>query len=328
MCGIVGYTGPKDVGDVILKGLKRLEYRGYDSAGVCVKTDEDIYIQKKKGRIDDLSEDKVPEHDAGIGHTRWATHGKPSDRNAHPFLDCNEEIAIVHNGIIDNFTLIKEELIEKGHEFHSETDSEVIVHLIEEKYEGDFLEAFKKSIQEIEGSYAVVALHRRSNELFVARNESPLVIGVGSDENFVASDVPALLDYTKDVKYLQDGDTAHISRGEIEIWDEEDNPVKRNTKRIDWDVEDAEKSGYEHYMLKEIYEQPKAIHESLLGRLTKFEEIDFSQYEIESVQFVACGTSSHAGYVGRYIFEKLAKIPCTVEVSSEYRYTSQSDSTP
>ncbi|MFW6144813.1 MAG: glutamine--fructose-6-phosphate aminotransferase, partial [Candidatus Natronoplasma sp.] len=191
MCGIVGYTGPKDVGDVILKGLKRLEYRGYDSAGVCVKTDEDIYIQKKKGRIDDLSEDKVPEHDAGIGHTRWATHGKPSDRNAHPFLDCNEEIAIVHNGIIDNFTLIKEELIEKGHEFHSETDSEVIVHLIEEKYEGDFLEAFKKSIQEIEGSYAVVALHRRSNELFVARNESPLVIGVGSDENFVASDVPA-----------------------------------------------------------------------------------------------------------------------------------------
>ncbi|MEF8873472.1 MAG: glutamine--fructose-6-phosphate transaminase (isomerizing) [Candidatus Thermoplasmatota archaeon] len=328
MCGIVGYTGLKDVGKVVIGGLKRLEYRGYDSAGVAVKNEEGIYLQKTKGRIDDLEEDEVPENDAGIGHTRWATHGKPSDKNAHPFLGCDEKFAVVHNGIIDNFNSIKDELVEKGHEFTSETDSEVIVHLIEENYEGDLLEAFKKSISSIDGSYAVVALKKDSNELIVARNQSPLVMGVGSEENFVASDVPALLDHTKDVKYLQDGDIARISRENVEIWDEKDERVQRETKRIDWDVEDAEKSGYEHYMLKEIFEQPKAIHESILGRLTSFDDVDLSQYDIDSVQFIACGTSSHAGYVGKYIFERLAEISCSVEVSSEYRYTSPSESTP
>ncbi len=328
MCGIVGYTGHKDVGKVIISGLKRLEYRGYDSAGIAVKNEGSIYLQKKKGRIDQLDETEVPKYDAGIGHTRWATHGKPSDENAHPFLDCDENIALVHNGIIDNFNSIKDELLDKGHEFTSETDSEVIVHLIEENYHGDILEAFKKTIEFIEGSYAVALIHKDSNELIVARNESPLVIGVGSRENFVASDVPALLDHTKDVKYLLDGDIARVTRNEIEIWDEKDELVERETKRIDWDVEDAEKSGYEHYMLKEIFEQPKAIHESILGRLTSFDDVDLSKYDIDSVQFIACGTSSHAGYVGRYIFENLAEIPCTVEVSSEYRYTSPSDSTP
>ncbi len=328
MCGIVGYTGPRDVGEVILNGLKRLEYRGYDSAGIAVKTDEGIYVQKRKGRIDDLSEEEIPEHDAGIGHTRWATHGKPSDKNAHPFLDCDEEISIVHNGIIDNFNTIKDRLIERGHEFRSETDSEVIVHLIEEEYEGDLLKAFKNVVKKIEGSYAIVVFQKDSNELLVARNQSPLVIGIGSGENFVASDVPALLYYTKEVKYLRDGDTALISRDEVKIWDENDEAITRETKTIDWDVEDAEKSGYEHYMLKEIFEQPKAIHESILGRLTSFEDVDFSKYDFDEVQFIACGTSSHAGYVGRYIFEKLAEIPSTVEVSSEYRYTSPSDSTP
>lgn len=328
MCGIVGYTGLRDVGEVILNGLKRLEYRGYDSAGIAVKTDEGIYVQKKKGRIDDLSEEEIPEHHAGIGHTRWATHGKPSDKNAHPFMDCGEDISIVHNGIIDNFNTIKDRLIERGHQFRSETDSEVIAHMIEEEYEGDLLKAFKNVVKKIEGSYAIVALQKDSNELLVARNQSPLVIGIGSGENFVASDVPALLDYTKEVKYLRDGDTALLGRDEVKIWDKDDELVTRETKTIDWDVEDAEKSGYEHYMLKEIFEQPKAIHESILGRLTSFEDVDFSKYDFDEVQFIACGTSSHAGYVGRYIFEKLAEIPSTVEVSSEYRYTSPSDSTP
>ncbi len=328
MCGIVGYTGTKDVREVILKGLKRLEYRGYDSAGIAVRTDEGIYIQKKKGRIDDLSREEVPKRSAGIGHTRWATHGKPSDENAHPFLDCSNELSIVHNGIIDNFNAIKDELVEKGHEFSSETDSEVIVHLLEENYEGDLLTALKKTIRRIQGSYAVVAVQKDSDELVVARNQSPLVIGVGSQEHFVASDVPALLDHTKDVKYLQDGDIARLSKEKVEIWDEKEDLVERETKNIKWDVEDAEKSGYEHFMLKEIYEQPQAIHESILGRLTSFEDIDLSKYDFQEVQFIACGTSAHAGYVGRYIFEKLAEIPCTVEVSSEYRYTSPSDSTP
>ncbi len=328
MCGIVGYIGPKNMGDVLIKGLNRLEYRGYDSAGVAVKTDQGIYLQKKKGRISDLSKQEIPDGKAGIGHTRWATHGKPADNNAHPFLDCEEDISIVHNGIIDNFNSIKDRLREKGHEFSSETDSEVIVHLIEDNYQGDFIEAFKETIEDLDGAFAVVALREDSEEILVARNESPLVLGIGSEENFVASDAPALLDHTKDVKYLQDGDVARISSETVEIWDGNDERVERETKRLDWDVEDAEKGGYEHYMLKEIFEQPNAIHESLLGRLTEFDDVDFSKYDIDSIQFIACGTSAHAGYVGRHLFEKIANIPCTVEVSSEYRYSSPSESEP
>ncbi len=328
MCGIVGYIGPKDVGQVLLKGLKRLDYRGYDSAGVAIKNQDEIYIQKKKGRIEELSEEEVPEKEAGIGHTRWATHGKPSDRNAHPFLDCEENTSIVHNGIIDNFNQIKDELIEKGHEFTSETDSEVIVHLIEENYEGDFLEAFKTAVEQIDGSYAIVAMRKDSNEIVVARNRNPMVIGIGDDENLVASDAPALLDHTKKIKYIEDGDIARVRTDSVEIWNEDDEVVERETKKIDWDVEDAEKGGYEHFMLKEIFEQPKAIHETILGRMNEFKEVDISKYDIDSVQFLACGTSAHAGYVGKYIFEKIAKVPCQVEFSSEYRHSASSDSYP
>ncbi|MEF8835703.1 MAG: glutamine--fructose-6-phosphate aminotransferase, partial [Candidatus Thermoplasmatota archaeon] len=211
MCGIVGYIGPKNTGEVLINGLKRLDYRGYDSAGVAVTKEDQIYMQKKKGRIEDLSPEDIPAGMAGLGHTRWATHGKPSDENAHPFLDCEEEIAIVHNGIIDNFNSIKDELIEKGHEFSSETDSEIIVHLLEENYEGDFFESFKETVERITGSYAILALRKNSNELVVTRNQSPMVIGVGEEENLVASDAPAILDYTKNVKYLQDGDIARIT---------------------------------------------------------------------------------------------------------------------
>ncbi len=328
MCGIVGYIGPKNTGEVLINGLKRLDYRGYDSAGIAVNGKKGIYFQKKKGRIEELSEKDIPQGESGIGHTRWATHGKPSDDNAHPFLDCKEEIAIVHNGIIDNFSSIKEKLMEKGHKFTSETDSEIIVHLLEENYEGDFLKAFKKAVSEITGSYAILALHNDSNELLVTRNQSPMVIGVGDDENLVASDAPALLEHTKDVKYLQDGDIARITEKEVDIWDENNELVERKTKKIDWDLEDAEKGGYEHFMLKEIFEQPQAIHESLLGRLTNFDELDFSKYNLNAVQFIACGTSAHAGFVGKYIFEKVAKIPCNLEFSSEYRHSSHSDSYP
>jgi len=328
MCGIVGYIGPKDVGEVLLGGLGRLDYRGYDSAGVSVNCGDQIYLQKKKGRLEEISSEDIPPGQAGIGHTRWATHGKPSDKNAHPFLDCNEEISIVHNGIIDNFNSIKDDLIDKGHEFTSETDSEVIVHLLEENHDGDFLETFKKTVRELSGSFAILAMRKGSEELLVTRNQSPMVIGVGEDGNLIASDAPALLEHTKNVKYLKDGDIARVTRSEVEIWGEEGELVERETKRIDWDVEDAEKGGYEHFMLKEIYEQPKAIHESILGRLTEFEEVDLSEYNLDAVQFIACGTSAHAGYVGKYIFEKIAKVPCTVEFSSEYRHSSQSESYP
>ncbi len=328
MCGIVGYIGPKNTGEVLMNGLTRLDYRGYDSAGVAVSKEGEIYLQKKKGRIEDLSKKDISTGSSGIGHTRWATHGKPSDHNAHPFLDCKKEIAIVHNGIIDNFNSIKEDLINKGHEFNSETDSEVIVHLLEENYDGDFLEAFKKTVTKINGSYAILALHKDSNELLVTRNQSPMVLGIGEHENFIASDAPALLDYTKNVKYLQDGDIARITQDKIDIWNKNGEPTERKTKKIEWDAEDAEKGGYEHFMLKEIFEQPKAIHESILGRLTDFDELDFSRYNLDAVQFIACGTSAHAGFVGKYIFERIAKIPCTLEFSSEYRHSSPSDSYP
>lgn len=328
MCGIVGYIGPKNIGEVLLGGLKRLDYRGYDSAGVSIGCGDGIYLQKKKGRIEEISSQEIPSGEAGIGHTRWATHGKPSDKNAHPFLDCEEEITIVHNGIIDNFNSIKDDLIERGHEFTSETDSEVIIHLLEENYDGDFTEAFKKTVGELSGSYAVLAMHEDSDELLVTRNQSPMVIGVGEDENLIASDAPALLEHTKNVKYLEDGDIARVTRDDIEIWGQSGELIERETKKIEWDLEDAEKGGYEHFMLKEIFEQPKAIHESILGRLTEFDEVDFSKYNIDAVKFIACGTSAHAGYVGKYIFEKIAKVPCTVEFSSEYRHSSASESYP
>lgn len=329
MCGIVGYVGTENVGPILLKGLKRLEYRGYDSAGVAIKTNSDnLYLQKRKGRVEGLDEEEFYNGNVGIGHTRWATHGKPSDKNAHPFSDCESEIAVIHNGIIDNFVSLKEELINQGHEFTSETDSEVIAHLLEDNYQGDMLEALRNTVQRLEGSFAIVAIHKDESELVVARNESPLVIGVGANENLVSSDVPAILDYTNEIKYLHDGDLARINKNKIKIIDFEGNEINRETKKVDWSVEDAEKGGYEHFMLKEIYEQPDAIHESLLGRMAEFSDVDFSRYDIKDIKLIACGTSMHAAYVGKYIIEKIAKIPCSVEVSSEYRYSSENDSYP
>ncbi|MFP4050455.1 MAG: glutamine--fructose-6-phosphate transaminase (isomerizing) [Thermoplasmata archaeon] len=329
MCGIVGYAGTENVGDILLRGLKRLEYRGYDSAGVAIKSsDDDLYIQKKKGRVEGLEDDKFLTGTIGIGHTRWATHGKPSDKNAHPFSDCDDNIAVIHNGIIDNFVSLKEKLVEEGHEFTSETDSEIIAHLLEDNYQGDLLEALRKSIRRLKGAFAIVAIHKDEENLVVARNESPLVIGVGANENLVASDVPAILDYTNEIKYLHDGDLARVGKEDITIIDLDGNDIDRETKKVNWSVEDAEKGGYEHFMLKEIHEQPDAIHESLLGRMAEFEDVSFSKYNIDNIKLIACGTSMHAAYVGKYIIEKIAKIPCSVEVSSEYRYSSENDSYP
>jgi len=323
MCGIVGYIGTDSVRDIILKGLKRLEYRGYDSAGVAVKDGGQISLLKKKGRIEDLPKDEIPGSNIGIGHTRWATHGKPSDENAHPFLDCSGNISIIHNGIIDNFVSIKEDLIERGHQFTSETDSEVIAHLMEENYEGDMVDALQKTVEVLEGSYAIVAIHSKHDEIVAARDQSPLVVGVGDGENLLASDVPAILDHTQDVKYLQDGDIVRLKKDFVEIWDMDGNPVERETKTVDWTIEDAEKGGYEHYMMKEIHEQPQAIHDSILGRLKGFEKLDLKKYRIDSIRLIACGTSFHAALVGKYIIEEISGIPCMVEMASEYRYSSR-----
>ncbi len=328
MCGIVGYTGTMDVADILLKGLKRLEYRGYDSAGVAIRSGGSISVQKREGSIDDLSELEFVHGYTGIGHTRWATHGKPCDENAHPFLDCEGNLAVVHNGIIDNFVDIKDGLEERGHNFTSETDSEVVAHLIEEEYEGDLVKAVKKTVKKLTGSYAIVVVHKDHDGLVAARDKSPLVLGVGTEENLVASDVPAILDHTNEVKYLLDGDVASITKDGIEIWDEEGELVERETKEITWSVEDAEKGGYEHYMLKEIYEQPKAIHDSFLGRLNGLDEVDLSRYDIDSINLISCGTSYHAALVGKYIIERLTGIPCNTELASEYRYSARSDVFP
>ncbi len=328
MCGIVGYIGHAKAGEILLKGMRRLEYRGYDSAGVAIKDDNNIVIEKKKGRIKEIEQDNIIAGNAGIGHTRWATHGKPSDENSHPFFDCDESIAIVHNGIIDNFVTLKESLEKEGHEFKSQTDSEVIAHLIESHYENDLLEAVKKTISQLRGSYAIVAIHKDEDYMVACRNQSPLVIGVGTDENMVASDVPAILDRTNEVIYLMDGDIAKISYKDIELWDETGANVTREPKIISWTVEDAEKGGYDHFMLKEIYEQPKAIHDSILGRLGEFKDVDFSKYNIDMIKIISCGTSYHAGLVGKYIIEEISGIPCMTALASEYRYSSPSDIYP
>ncbi len=328
MCGIVGYIGNSRALDILLKGMKRLEYRGYDSAGIAVRNHDEIETEKRKGRVDDLELDGLFDGNIGIGHTRWATHGKPSDENSHPFFDCTGSLAIVHNGIIDNFVTLKEELEMAGHTFTSQTDSEVIAHMVEEYYSGDLLDAVTKTVSRLKGSYAIVVMHRDHQELIASRNQSPLVVGMGTEENLVASDVPALLDHTNEVKYLMDGDIVRITPDAVFIRDATGREVDRETKVIKWTVEDAEKGGFEHFMLKEIHEQPKAIHESLLGRLVEFDEVDFARYDIRHINIVSCGTSYHAGLVGKYIIESIAGIPCMLDLASEYRYSSPPDIYP
>ncbi|MFQ5911273.1 MAG: glutamine--fructose-6-phosphate transaminase (isomerizing), partial [Thermoplasmata archaeon] len=329
MCGIVGYTGYRRAQPILLDSLKKLEYRGYDSAGIAV-CGEELELHKTKGEIAEL-EKNLPEIDGmvGIAHTRWATHGKPSKENAHPFLDCKKSIALIHNGIIENYLEIKEKLIEEGHEFTSDTDTEVAVHLIEKYYEGDLEKAMLKALHDIEGSYAFVAIN--SNEkgtVVVARKESPLILGKGNDENFVASDIPALLKETNKIMQLHDGEVATLTPKSIKVVDLDGNEVEREWKTITWNVEDAEKGGFEHFMLKEIYETPETIHNTLLGRVSDLEFAPTLHNDFSSVKMVACGTSYHAALTGKYIFEEIANIPTTVELASEYRYSSRARERP
>ncbi|MDP6155352.1 MAG: glutamine--fructose-6-phosphate transaminase (isomerizing) [Candidatus Thermoplasmatota archaeon] len=333
MCGIVGYVGPKEALGVLLPALKRLEYRGYDSAGIAVIRQKDIDIYKDKGRIKDLEKSLSDIHgNIGIGHTRWATYGVPSKLNAHPHTDCKGDFAVVHNGIIENYVELKRDLIKRGHEFVSDTDTEVIVHLMEDHYDGDLKDALVKAVAKLKGSYAITAMHREHpKELAVMRNLSPLVLGVGEGENLVASDIPAVLGHTNRVIYLNDGEGAMVRDDSIDLFDETGNKLEAEITSINWTLDDAEKGGYEHFMLKEIYEQPQAIREAILGKMKKNGEVFVSPIlngKIESIKIIACGTSYHAGLVGKYIISHLTGIPCSVEIASEYRYLSPTRDSP
>ena len=328
MCGIVAYVGDQQAGPILFDTLKRLEYRGYDSAGVAIKSNGGIEVLKSAGRIADL--EKVyqsrgsPGEGMGIGHTRWATHGRPSDRNAHPHT--SGEIAIVHNGIIENYLELRDILTEMGYEFSSETDSEVLAHLIHFYYKGDLLAAVCRALDHVEGSYAVAVMAASSPYLVCARKDSPLVLGKGSGAIFVASDVPALLPYTKDVIRMKNGDVARIYADGVEILDREGHSRPVDIERITWDVDAAERGGYAHFMLKEIHEQPRAIRETIAGRISEIDgdvrlNLGISDEEIRSLErvtIIACGTSYHAGLLAKNLFIRAAGLPVDVEVASEF----------
>jgi len=333
MCGIVGYIGNKNAVEVIYNGLEKLEYRGYDSAGIAVIENDKIERRRSVGKLINLQEN-IKEHkifgNIGIGHTRWATHGKPSEENAHPHTDCSGKIVVVHNGIIENYVSLKKQLQKEGHKFASETDTEVIAHLIEKYYSGDLLLAVKSALKNIEGAYALCAVScEDSSRIVVARKDAPLVIGIGENENFIASDVSALLQYTKDVIFLENKDIAEIKKDSIKIFDETDTQIKRKSQKILWNAIQAEKCGYKHFMLKEIHEQTQTTQDTFRGRisdeenkiilqsvkLTKEEVLNFSR-----ICIVACGTSYHAGITAKFLFENLTKIPTEVNIASEFRY--------
>lgn len=328
MCGIVAYIGEDKAGPILFDTLKRLEYRGYDSAGVAVLSQGSVKVLKSSGRIADLEKSYKrmgsPGEGMGIGHTRWATHGRPSDINAHPHT--SGEIAIVHNGIIENYLDLRELLAEMGYEFQSETDSEVLAHLIHFYYKEDLFAATLKALEKVEGSYAIAVMAASSPYIVCARRESPLVLGKGSSSVFVASDIPALLPYTRDVIRMKDGDVARIYKDRIEIIDRSGRLLEAEVERITWDADAAEKGGYTHFMLKEIHEQPRAIRETISGRISEIDgdvrlSLGISEEEIRSlerVSIIACGTSYHAGMLARNLFVRAAGLPVDVEVASEF----------
>ena len=323
MCGIVGYAGRRSAQPILLDCLKRLEYRGYDSAGLAIVGDG-LEVFKSKGEISVL-EASMPamKGTVGIAHTRWATQGKPTTENAHPFSDCTGKLAIVHNGIISNFMDVRESLVNDGHKFTSETDTEVFAHLVEAEFKGDLMDAVFNALKRVDGTYAFAVVSEGSGDIVATRRESPLVVGLGDGENFIASDLTALLKYTNRMVYIHDGEVVRVSKDSVTIKNEKGETVTREPQKITWNLEDAEKGGYPHFMLKEIFEQPEAIHDSLLGRVESVDvEPFFAGNTFSSVKIVACGTSYYAGLVGKYIIEELAKIPVTVQISSEYRYSS------
>jgi len=331
MCGIVGYAGGRDVVPVLLNGLSRLEYRGYDSAGVAVISDNRLKIYKTRGRLSalrELMEGCCAENTVGIGHTRWATHGEPSFENSHPHTNCAGDIAVVHNGIIENYMKLKEWLMAEGAVFTSETDTEVIAHLINHFYRGNLLAAVLEAVERLEGSYALgVVCEKNPDTIIAARKDSPLVVGLGNGENLIASDIPALLEYTRDVIFLNDREVAVVTRDSVELYDQYGQPVERKSYHVSWDVSQAEKGGYEHFMIKEIHEEPHAMADTFFPRykdgIIDLSEIGIDEQlvrSIDKVGIIACGTAFHAGMVGKYIIEDLARIPVEVEVASEFRY--------
>lgn len=337
MCGIVGYIGKRDVFPILIKGLKRLEYRGYDSAGVALLNDS-LQVYKKAGKVSDLEDfvatQNLTSASIGIGHTRWATHGEPNDRNAHPHLSQDGKIALIHNGIIENYGSLKTELQSRGHVFKSDTDTEVLVHLIEDIYHNTngiaFEEAVRMALSQVVGAYAIVIIHTDFPDLLIgARKGSPMVIGIGEGEHYIASDAAPLIEYTRNVIYLSDGELAIIDGGELTI-KTIDNVIKTPyIQELEMHLESIEKGGYEHFMIKEIFEQPRSVYDSIRGRISMMDQsvemAGIKQYEnkwtnLKRIIIVGCGTSWHAGLVGEYLFEDLARIPVEVEYASEFRY--------
>jgi glucosamine--fructose-6-phosphate aminotransferase (isomerizing) len=333
MCGIVGYTGKNEALPILIEGLKRLEYRGYDSAGIAIANNH-LKIERKRcqGKLSNLQNILKNEPlygNTAIGHTRWATHGVPSDKNAHPHTDCTETIGVVHNGIIENYSALKEELIHEGHIFTSETDTEVIAHLIEKEHKNskDFADAVFRAVARLRGSFALgITYSKNPQELIAVKKESPLVLGINEEGSFIASDVPALLPFTKSIIYLEDGDVVFMQKNELKIYDSTRQEVKRKICAVSWSPLLAEKQGFKHFMLKEIYEQKRALQETLMGRLSRnspdvnFENINIDLKNISRVSILACGTAYHAGLTGKFLFESYLKISCEVNIASEFRY--------
>jgi glucosamine--fructose-6-phosphate aminotransferase (isomerizing) len=334
MCGIVGYIGPKKAVPIILDGLRRLEYRGYDSAGIAVLEENGcLTVRRASGKLRNL-EDALKlspiEGSYGIGHTRWATHGRPTEENAHPHRDCHGDIVVVHNGIVENYLKLKQELTDEGHRFITETDTEIIAHLVEKYYDGNLENAVRDAVRKLTGVFALSVISRKDpNKIVAARSGPPVVVGLGDGEYFVASDVPALLSYTRDMFFLADGDVAVLTRDGVHLTDFNGRAVKRQVSHILWDPIMAEKGGYKHFMLKEIFEQPRAVRDTTLGRVGQesgrifLDEMDISPREFRaftSVRIIACGTSWHAALAGKFMIERLARIPVEVDYGSEFRY--------
>ncbi len=335
MCGIVGYIGFNQASDFLLDGMAKLEYRGYDSAGIAVIGPENVIkIQKKVGRLANLEaivKADPNEGTVGIGHTRWATHGRPSDMNAHPHSSEDGKFAVVHNGIIENYMPLKEELIEKGYHFKSETDTEVVAHLLEDMYDGDFVSTVRRMLDRVDGAYALeIICADEPDKIICTKKENPLVIGLGKGENFVASDIPAIINYTRDTYILNDGELAIVTRDNVSVFDRKGNAIDKEVFHVSWNAEAAEKGGYEHFMLKEIHDQPKAVrdtfgtHISEDGKTVIFDELNWTADDVAAfnkILIVACGTAYHAGLVTKQYIENLARIPVNVEIASEYRYS-------
>ncbi|MCH5202143.1 MAG: glutamine--fructose-6-phosphate transaminase (isomerizing), partial [Oscillospiraceae bacterium] len=330
MCGIVGYVGYRDCSDVLVSALTKLEYRGYDSAGIAVFDNQQIKVAKTKGRLADLSKkmesEGKPSGHAGIGHTRWATHGQPSDVNSHPHS--GDRVTVVHNGIIENYIELKEYLAKKGRNFLSDTDTEVVAQLLDLYYEGDPLKTIQKVIHRLTGSFAFgIVFQDFPNTVFAVRRESPLIVGVGENETFVASDVPAILNYTKKYYLMKHDEIAKLTDEGVEFFDSHLMPITKELQEADWDMDAAEKGGYPHFMIKEIHEQPESIKKTVIPRILNgmpdLSECGITQEalkDFKSIHIVACGTAMHAGLVGKYVIEKLARVPVNVDIASEFRY--------